>query len=128
MAMKYLTKVTKQLDNNNWQEKLDLKKTPLEELGRVIKDARDVQKLFEKVEGYLKQVVSARIEYDEPLEISIPGSNELYLEVTKTQGSRAGGLDVDRLLEDYGPEFVEKYRKEASTFDVISTKVKSYAE
>lgn len=117
MGKKYQSPITAKLTPDNWQELLNPQQVSVDELITVCFDMRKMQSMSKKIDGYLKQAICARLPDDEY-------ATSLFDIVRNEDNIRVGNIDVDRLLEDMGQNFVAKYRKESSPYTTLSIKSK----
>ena len=110
--MIYRSKKTEKLTQDNFKEILTSKDMSLDELSLINRDVNERQKLDKKVEGLSKEILQANSEDDE--------LHTSHYDLAWVWRERAGGLDLERLEEDMGPQFIEKYRKDPTEYQVLN--------
>lgn len=113
MAKKYAHPLSKELNPDNWKDKINLKELTLEELIDLEGDMKQMEKLGKALGGFLKEAIRARMPEDETA-----WQGTVYW-VEFSEGYRQGGLDKDKLLEDYGEEWLAGYTKEGTEFTTM---------
>ncbi len=113
---RYTSDTTRGLTEENWQAKVQAiqKAHPKDDepLLDLLGDVRAVQKLFKKVEGYLKEIINL-------------GEGDFttdYWDVTLSKRYREGGLDMDRVREEMGSNWITSYTKDGTEYDELRLK------
>ena len=118
MARKYKHPLTKELQPDNWKEKINLDDLTVDDLMEILFDMRKMEGLSKKIGGFLKEVIKARCkdmeEYD---------GRSIFAEFVP--GYREGNLDTELILEEMGEDWVEDHRKEGTPFTTIKLKEKA---
>lgn len=117
MTRKYDSPLTAKLTADNWKEHLgDVDRFSLDELIDILGDMKKVKGFATMVEGYLKEIVKARMPddaYESPRWVL-----ERNLRV------RAGGLNRDLILEEMGEDWVEEHSNEPTEYTELRMKRK----
>ena len=117
MGLLFRHPVSETLAPDDWQDKINLDALSHEDLMILLYDMRRMENFGKKVGNYLKEVIKARVDMGEHDEW-----DRAWAELADS--SRKNGLDEERMAEDMGEEFVEKYRKPDSEFVTIKVKMK----
>jgi len=103
MGRKYVSPITAGLTPDNWEERINLKDMSLDEMADLWGDLKVMEKLGEKVGGYMKEACKARLPEGETEFIGTNFRFEL------NDRSRAGNLNKDLILEEMGEDWVEEH-------------------
>ncbi len=115
---KYTHELSSQLTPKNWQEKLNLKALSLDELVSIFGDMKKQEGFSKKLAGYLREIILARMpegedEYD-----------GTFWELERSFAPRIGDLDIDRITEEMGEQWVENHRKDSTEVTTLRSKRK----
>ena len=108
MARKYTHPLTKELNPDNWKEKINLNDLSLDEMIAIFGDMKAMEKLSKAIAGFMREAVNARLPDDEY-------ETEDWA-VIRSEKTRAGNLDVDAITEEMGEEWVEDHRQDATEY------------
>lgn len=114
---KYIHPRTKDLNPDNWKDKLNLDDLSVDDLLELMKDFKTMENFGKKVAGFLREIVQSRCEGLEEFD-----GRKTY--TTFTPGFREGNLDVEKCTEEMGEEWVENHRKDGSNFTTVKITVK----
>ena len=114
--MKFYHKLSSELTIANWQEKINLKELSLDDLIAIRGDMKALESLGKQVAGFLKEVIQPKMTED--------NYENAYFVVTKSQRTRAGGLDEERITNEMGEEWVADHRKPPTEYTELRQKAK----
>ena len=118
---KYVHPLTAGLTPENWKDKLNLNDLTVDDLLELLKDMRSMENFGKKLGGFLKEIIKARCE-------GMPEYDGRTIFALFNESHRDGNLDLDKITEEMGEEWVEDHRKEGSDFITIKLAMKEEGE
>jgi hypothetical protein len=117
MTLEFKSRWTDDLTPGSFKEELHLEALSADELISVLYDARQMQNFGKNLGEYVRDIINPKFKGQEEHETDI-------FDVKFDYQVRKGNMDVERLEDEMGIDWVDSHRVDGSEFTVIRIKLK----